>query len=170
MLIFSWKLSQSVIRDYTASIVEFAVLLNSACFYKKNLKLFIKSTTFDFKSFRVLSDGYPDDTKLPVLVVNDRTKIVGVTEISRHVATLLGTSLSSDCCWWRLWATLGGGGARTRCSERSCARSTLWLTDVGLADALFGYDWLALSLAPRMLPILVTWAFFTKFHIGREFA
>ncbi|VDO85189.1 unnamed protein product [Heligmosomoides polygyrus] len=34
-------------------------------------------------------DGYPDDTKLPVLVVNDRTKIVGVTEISRHVATLL---------------------------------------------------------------------------------
>ncbi|KAK6025144.1 hypothetical protein OSTOST_08967, partial [Ostertagia ostertagi] len=33
--------------------------------------------------------GYSDDTRLPVLLVGDQTKVIGVNEISRYVATRL---------------------------------------------------------------------------------
>ncbi|KAK5978627.1 Glutathione S-transferase protein, partial [Trichostrongylus colubriformis] len=36
-----------------------------------------------------ISEGYSDDTRLPVLIVDDQTKIIGVNEISRFVATRL---------------------------------------------------------------------------------
>ncbi|VDO06898.1 unnamed protein product [Haemonchus placei] len=47
-----------------------------------------KTTIFQWK-LRKKRDGYPDDTKLPVLLVGDETKIIGVNEISRFVASRL---------------------------------------------------------------------------------
>ncbi|XGW19141.1 hypothetical protein V3C99_003174 [Haemonchus contortus] len=47
-----------------------------------------KITIFQWK-LRKKRDGYPDDTKLPVLLVGDETKIIGVNEISRYVASRL---------------------------------------------------------------------------------
>ncbi|KHJ97448.1 glutathione S-transferase protein [Oesophagostomum dentatum] len=35
---------------------------------------------------RKKKDGYSEDSKLPVLLVNDRTRIIGVNEISKYVA------------------------------------------------------------------------------------
>ncbi|KAJ1355910.1 hypothetical protein KIN20_013485 [Parelaphostrongylus tenuis] len=39
---------------------------------------------------RKIKDGFRDDTKLPVLIVNERTRIIGVNDISKFVAEHLG--------------------------------------------------------------------------------
>ncbi|WKX92517.1 hypothetical protein Q1695_010502 [Nippostrongylus brasiliensis] len=64
-------------------------------------KRFIDSRlTLDQWKMKKKREGLPDDTKLPILLIDDRTKIVGVNEISRHVAeqlNLYGSTAEHRC-------------------------------------------------------------------------